>query len=186
MAILPIVLEGDARLRQKSTKIRAVDDALRRLATDMHETMIDAPGVGLAAPQIGINRRLIVVNVPAGYDEEDDPAAVLTLVNPEIVKAHGRELASEGCLSIPGWVGEVPRADAITVKAIDLDNRAIRLKLHGFVARVVQHEIDHLDGVLFIDRIEDRTTLRRVPDEDDEAALDAAAEAEASRAGVPA
>jgi peptide deformylase len=166
MATLDILLEGDERLRKKATKIRSVDDGLRLLAADMHETMLAAVGVGLAAPQIGVTRRLIVVNVPENYDHEGDPATVLTLVNPEIVKGHGSVVGTEGCLSIPGWVGDVPRAESITVKAIDLDNKAIRLKLRGWPARVVQHEIDHLDGILFIDRIEDRSTLRRVPEDD--------------------
>jgi peptide deformylase len=166
MAILEIVLEGDPRLRQKATKVRHVDDSLRKLAADMHETMVDAPGVGLAAPQVGILRRLIVVHVPPDYEEEGDPAVTLALVNPEIVKAQGRVVGPEGCLSIPGWVGDVPRSEAITVKAMDLDNRAVRLKLHGYPARVVQHEIDHLDGILFVDRVEDKATLHRVPERD--------------------
>ncbi|MDQ3468046.1 MAG: peptide deformylase [Chloroflexota bacterium] len=167
MAILEIVLEGDARLRQKATRIRHVDDDLRRLAADMHETMLAAPGIGLAAPQIGITRRLIVVHVPENYDVDGEPATTLALVNPEIVKAQGRIVGQEGCLSIPGWIGDVPRADAITVKAIDLDNKPVRLKVKNYVARVLQHEIDHLDGILFVDRIEDRSTLRRIPAEDE-------------------
>lgn len=178
MAILDIVLEGDPRLRQKATKIRQVDDSLRKLAQDMHETMLDAPGVGLAAPQVGVPRRLIVVHVPEGYEEENDPGLTLTLVNPEIVKAQGRELGLEGCLSIPGWVGEVPRFDAITVKALNLDNRDVRLKVQGYAARVLQHEIDHLDGILFVDRVEDKSTLQRVPPDsghDDEEPRDSAA-----------
>ncbi len=154
-------------MRQKATRIRHVDDNLRRLAVDMHETMLAAPGIGLAAPQIGITRRLIVVHVPENYDVEGEPATTLALVNPEIVKAQGRIVGQEGCLSIPGWIGDVPRADAITVKAIDLDNKPVRLKLKNYVARVLQHEIDHLDGILFVDRIEDRSTLRRVPAEDE-------------------
>ena len=162
MAILPIVLEGDPRLRQKATRIRSVDDSLRRLAADMHETMVAAPGVGLAAPQVGITRRLVVVHVPESYDREGEPAVVLSLVNPEIVKAHGRVLGQEGCLSIPGWVGEVPRSELITVKAMDLDNRPLRLKARDFLARVIQHEIDHLDGILFTDRMENPASLRRV------------------------
>jgi len=167
MAILDIVLEGDARLRQKATRIRHVDDALRRLAADMHETMLAAPGVGLAAPQIGITRRLIVVHVPENYDDDDEPAMTLALVNPEIVKSQGHIVGHEGCLSIPGWIGDVPRADAITVKAIDLDSKPVRLKLKNFAARVLQHEIDHLDGILFVDRIEDKSTLRRVPEDEE-------------------
>ncbi|MBA3643326.1 MAG: peptide deformylase [Chloroflexia bacterium] len=167
MAILEIVLEGDGRLRQKATRIRHVDDGLRRLAADMHETMLAAPGIGLAAPQIGITRRLIVVHVPENYDVDGEPATTLALVNPEIVKAQGRIVGQEGCLSIPGWIGDVPRADAITVKAIDLDNKPVRLKVKNYVARVLQHEIDHLDGILFVDRIEDRSTLRRILAEDE-------------------
>lgn len=167
MAILEIVLEGDGRLRQKATRIRHVDDDLRRLAADMHETMLAAPGIGLAAPQIGITRRLIVVHVPENYDVDGEPATTLALVNPEIVKAQGRIVGQEGCLSIPGWIGDVPRADAITVKAIDLDNKPVRLKVKNYVARVLQHEIDHLDGILFVDRIEDRSTLRCIPAEDE-------------------
>ena len=167
MAILEIVLEGDGRLRQNATRIRHVDDGLRRLAADMHETMLAAPGIGLAAPQIGITRRLIVVHVPENYDVDGEPATTLALVNPEIVKAQGRIVGQEGCLSIPGWIGDVPRADAITVKAIDLDNKPVRLKVKNYVARVLQHEIDHLDGILFVDRIEDRSTLRRIPAEDE-------------------
>ncbi len=162
MAILDIVLEGDPRLRQKALKIRTVDESIRRLARDMHETMDAAPGVGLAGPQVGVMRRIIVVHVPEGYQGEGEPEIRMTLVNPEILKAHGREIDTEGCLSIPGWVGDVPRAQRITVRAMDLDNRVIRFKAEGFLARVIQHEVDHLDGILFIDRVEDPTTLRRV------------------------
>lgn len=167
MAILPIVLEGDPRLRQKATRIRTVDDGLRKLALDMHETMDDAPGVGLAGPQIGVMRRIIVVHVP-GDPEEGEGEIRDTLINPEIIRKHGREVGTEGCLSIPKWIGDVPRAEAITVKAIDLDNREIRIKAYGYYARVIQHEIDHLDGILFVDRVEDKSTLREVQEGDEE------------------
>jgi peptide deformylase len=177
MAILNILLEGDPRLREKSLKIKNVDDGLRALAADMRETMLDAPGVGLAAPQIGVNRRLIVVHVPAGHDDEDDPEIDLALVNPEIVRAQGRAFGIEGCLSIPGWIGEVPRADRVTVKAQDLDGKAIRIKAEGFPARVLQHEIDHLDGILYVDLIEDRSTLRRESDVVEQAAAEEQAQA---------
>lgn len=170
MAILDIVLEGDPRLRQKAHRIRTVDDSIRRIASDMHETMLDAPGVGLAAPQIGLGLRLIVVHVPEDFDEEGSAATTLTLINPEIVKAQGRVLGYEGCLSIPGWTGEVPRSDRVSIKALGLDSRPIKLKHEGWVARVLQHEIDHLDGILFLDRVEDRSTIKEVPeDETDEA-----------------
>lgn len=168
MAILNILLEDDPRLRQKANKIRSVDPSLKRLAADMHETMDDAPGVGLAGPQVGVMRRIVVVLVPGEYVGEGEPDIRRTLINPEIIKGHGREVASEGCLSIPGWVGDVPRWETVTVKAIDLDNRPIRIKAHGFYARVIQHEVDHLDGILFVDRVEDKSTLRETSDEEDD------------------
>lgn len=168
MALREIILEGDPRLRQKAVKVRNVDEDLRALAADMFETMLDAPGVGLAAPQIGVGRRLIVARVPAGYIDDEDEEFSAVLVNPEIVRGRGRQVGSEGCLSIPGWIGDVPRYETITVKAVTLDNKAIRLKAVGYPAVVLQHEIDHLDGILFTDRIEDRDTLRRVEDEEDD------------------
>lgn len=165
MAKLDIVLEGDPRLRQKATRIKHVDEGLRKIAADMHETMDAAPGVGLAGPQIGLMRRIIVVHV-AKDEEEDQEEVRLTLIDPEIVKSHGRVFGQEGCLSIPLWVGDVPRAETITVKALDLDNKHIRMKAHGFLARVIQHEIDHLDGILFVDRVEDRSTLFKVSEDE--------------------
>ncbi|MFN8593082.1 MAG: peptide deformylase [Thermomicrobiales bacterium] len=174
MALLDILLEGDSRLRQKAVRVRAVDDSLRRLADDMYETMMDAPGIGLAAPQVGVLRRLIWVHVPAGYHDTNEAECSLAIVNPEIVKAQGRSLAFEGCLSIPGWTGEVPRAETITVKGLGLDNRPLRIKSRGWAARVIQHEIDHLDGILFLDRVEDRSTIMQVPEDD---AADAPGEA---------
>ncbi len=162
MTQLEIRLEGDPVLRQKATKINRVDDSVRRLASDMWETLEAAEGVGLAAPQVGVSRRLIVVHLPEDYIEEGSPEVALRLVNPEIVKARGEITAMEGCLSIPGWQGDVPRADQITVKATDLNNRDVRLKLEGWAARVVQHEIDHLDGILYTDRMRDEDSLYRV------------------------
>ena len=168
MTQLEIRLEGDPILRQKATKINRVDDSIRKLASDMWETLDVAEGVGLAAPQVGVGRRLIVVHLPAGYTEEDSPEVSLRLVNPEIVKARGEVVGMEGCLSIPGWQGEVERADQITVKATDLNNRDVRLKLEGWPARVVQHEIDHLDGILYTDRMRDEDALYRVEERDDD------------------
>ncbi len=168
MALLDIVLEGDPRLRQKATKIRHADESLRKLAADMHETMDDAPGVGLAGPQVGVMRRIIVVFVPGQELGEGEADLRLTLLNPEIVRGGGRETATEGCLSIPHWIGDVPRKTSITVKAMDLDNRPVRIKAHDYFARVLQHEIDHLDGIMFIDRIEDKSTLKEVFDDDEE------------------
>lgn len=154
MALLNIVKEPDPILRKKAIKLRKADAGIRKLAEDMWETMMEAPGVGLAAPQIGKSIRLITVRVPA--DEEDGTEeANYTLLNPEIVKSLGEQVGAEGCLSIPGIAGNVKRAQAVTVKAMDLDNKPIRIKADGYLAVILQHEIDHLDGVLFTDLIDD-------------------------------
>lgn len=129
---------------------------------------MDAPGVGLAAPQVGILLRMITVYLPADFEKEGEPEHDYTLINPEIVKSDGRVMGYEGCLSIPGWTGDVPRAKRVTVKAIDLNGKQTRLKLEGWIARVVQHEIDHLDGILFVDRVEDKSTIQEIPEEDEE------------------
>jgi peptide deformylase len=161
MALLDIILEGDPRLRQKANKIKRVDAAVRRLAEDMYETMLDAPGIGLAAPQVGVMLRLITVDVPDDYEEEGSTGASLILINPEIVKATGSQVdPPEGCLSIPNWIGNVPRAQRIVVKARDLDFKEVRIRAEGMVARALQHEIDHLDGILFTDRVVDKSTLK--------------------------
>ena len=166
MAILEIIKEGDPRLRQKAHRIKNPEPGLKTLARDMHETMDAAPGVGLAGPQIGVMRRIIVVHLPEDYIEEGSPELRMTLLNPEIIKGHGEEIGLEGCLSIPGWVGEVPRMTQITVKGVDLDGRGIRIKAEDFFARVLQHEIDHLDGILFVDRMAQDAKL--MPDRDEE------------------
>lgn len=160
MAIRKIVVLGGPRekvLRAKAKKVSRFDQYLERLVNDLWETMHDAPGVGLAAPQVGESVRVLV----AQY--EDNKVA---LVNPEIMKSDGEELGTEGCLSIPGFVGDnVPRATAITVKGRDPKGKEIRLQADGWWARVLQHEIDHLDGVLYIDHIKPED-VREVTDED--------------------
>jgi peptide deformylase len=125
------------------------DDALRRLAADMVETMHAAPGVGLAAPQVGVELRLCVVDVSVGQE----PEKLHVLVNPEIVRREGRESDLEGCLSLPGINDKVERPTWIEVTAQDLAGRAFRLEAEGFAARAVCHEVDHLDGVLFTDHL---------------------------------
>jgi peptide deformylase len=177
MAIRDVITEGDPRLRQKAIKIKKVDNDLRRLAEDMIETMHDHRGVGLAGPQVGVLRRIIVIGLPEGMEDDDSPGVEMALINPEIVKSSGRQVATEGCLSIPNWYAEVPRAANVTVKARDLDDKEIRIKATGYLARILQHEIDHLDGILFLDRVEDRSTLHHISDEE-LAELEAQAEAE--------
>lgn len=155
MALLGIVVEGDPVLRKKAVKVRRADDGIRKLADDMFETMLDAPGVGLAAPQVGKSIRLIVVHVPED-EETGTPERSFQLLNPEIIKSKGKQTGPEGCLSIPGWAGDVERAWSVTVKATDMENKDVRIKADGYLAVVLQHEIDHLDGILFPDRIEDK------------------------------
>jgi len=174
MAVLDIVLEGDPRLRQKSVKIRQVDASIRKLADDMYETIPVAEGVAVAAPQVGVTRRLIVIRfteVDEENSEVEGEEITFRLANPEIVRGHGNDVGLEGCLSIPGWVGEVPRFESITVKGIDMDNKPVRVKASGYLARIFQHEIDHLDGILFTDRVEDKATLKFVGADDDDQEL---------------
>jgi peptide deformylase len=126
-----------------------VDDKIRELVRDLFETMRAASGVGLAATQIGVGKRVIVVDI--SHVEQD--LAPLALVNPEIVESRGLEEGTEGCLSIPGVEGVVPRAESVLVKAQDEQGRPVQIPARGLLARALQHEIDHLDGILFIDRI---------------------------------
>lgn len=133
-------------LGRVAARVPKVDDSVRRLAKDMRETMRSASGVGLAAPQVGRPLRLIVC-------QETEEAEVITLVNPRITRFSGSEVADEACLSLPGWFGPVERHLEIRVKALDESGRALALKAEGFLARIIQHEIDHLDGIMFTDRI---------------------------------
>ena len=148
MTIRQLHLLGSPVLRQRATPVAVVDDAVRELVDDLFETMRAAKGVGLAANQVGIARRVAVVDVG-----DDDPPP-LVLINPRIVTARDeRETAEEGCLSIPDLYGDVERALSITLEALDRDGRPYRTDISGFKGRAVQHEIDHLDGVLFLDHL---------------------------------
>jgi peptide deformylase len=165
VAVRPIVTlgsQGDAVLRQKAKKIHRVDAYTRKLVEDLIDTLHAAPGVGLAAPQIGVPLRAIVTNV-------DDVLHVV--LNPEIVQQSEEEVeADEGCLSIPGWYGPVKRKERVTVRGMSRTGKPIKIKSEGWEARAFQHEIDHLNGVLFIDRMEDRSKLHKVetPAEEEE------------------
>lgn len=148
MAVLPIEKLGSEVLRKPAGEVTEIDESLRLLAEDMFETMYAAEGIGLAAPQVGISRRLIVVDV---REEGPDPFA---LVNPRVVETGsttGR--VEEGCLSIPGVSASVERPERVVVEGLDLDGRPVRLEVEGLLGRCLQHEIDHLEGILFIDRI---------------------------------
>lgn len=151
MAIRSIRLLGDPVLRQPAVDVDAFDAALADLVEDMWETMYHADGIGLAAPQIGVSQRILVVDVRRSDEEAPGP---LALVNPRVVtSSKDTDKAPEGCLSIPGLEDVVTRPTAIRVEAVDVEGRAVELEADGLFARALQHEIDHLDGVLFIDRL---------------------------------
>ncbi|MBN1180568.1 MAG: peptide deformylase [Anaerolineae bacterium] len=152
MSVRQIVFSDQPILREPSHKVRQVTPDIERLVDDMFETMDVARGVGLAAVQVGVPLRVIVVGVPEDMDDPD-AGATLALVNPEVARASDEmEDGVEGCLSVPGFLGDVPRHAYVTVKALDMRGKKVRVRAEGYLARVLQHEIDHLDGVLFIDR----------------------------------
>ena len=156
MSIREILTPPAPELREPAEKVRAFTSDLRRLVDDMVETMRNADGVGLAGPQIGVGQRVIVVEYGEGLEEPDTETAELELyklVNPEIINASDETLlGNEGCLSLPGYYGEVERAKSVTVKAFTPQGEPVRVEADGWLARIFQHEVDHLDGVLFVDR----------------------------------
>ena len=160
MSLLPIITLPDPILRQKSTPVERVDDDLRRTLDDMLETMYDAPGVGLAANQVNIAKRFIVVD--AGNDSDEDDAETrnpICLINPEIVsRSETLRSCEEGCLSLPDVRVEIERPERITVRYLDREGEPVELEAEGFLATVIQHEVDHLDGRLIIDFL---SSLRR-------------------------
>ena len=152
MPLLDIVSIPEQVLRKKARKVTEFGSDLQNLIDDMVETMRQAPGVGLAAPQVNMSSRVIVVEFGDEEDEEA-PKRLYTLVNPEIIRASTeKEMGIEGCLSIPEFIGEVERNSAVTIKAQNRRGQPVRIKAEGWLARIFQHEIDHLEGVLFIDR----------------------------------
>ena len=156
MTIREIVTPPNPTLRMKAKRVRKVTPAIQTLAEDMVETMRAAPGVGLAAPQVDVSQRVIVVEYADGIEGTDDqetPPKLFTVINPEITR-RSREtvMGTEGCLSLPGLMGEVERHEWVTVKGLDRHGKAFKKKAHGWLARIFQHEIDHLDAILFIDR----------------------------------
>ena len=162
MALLPIVLatDEDPVLTTKATRVPRVDDTVRKLMDDMVETMIEAHGAGLAAPQVGISQRVIVLRV----DNQ-----VYQLANPEMVRCEGEQTGFEGCLSVPGMIGEVTRCERVVAKGLNRHGKEIRVKGDGLLARAIQHEIDHLDGILFTTKVNEGTLRRWDPADEDAA-----------------
>ena len=150
MALLPILTYPDPRLSSKSSPVETINMEIRRLLDDMAETMYDAPGVGLAAAQVGVNVRAIVVDIAA---QEEDSPGLLKLINPEIKFSEGQQIGEEGCLSIPGFVSLVKRKQRVIVRGVNEKGKHAEIDASGLLARVLQHEIDHINGILFIDRL---------------------------------
>ncbi len=154
MAVMKIHTVPDPVLRQKAKRVTSVDRSVQKLIDDMIETLKDASGAGLAAPQVGVSLRIVVIEIP---DEE-----VIVLVNPEIIKRTGERTVDEACLSIPGYQGTITRSVQVKAKALDRNGKAFRIKGEELLAQALEHEIDHLDGVLYTDYIKDPEDLRKI------------------------
>ncbi len=155
MAILPIChFPNDPVLRQKAKRVSRIDKSIQQLIDDMLETMRQANGVGLAATQVGVPLRVAVLQMP-----DEEPMAI---INPEIVKRDGEQEVTEGCLSIPGYFGELKRSASVTVKGRDRQGKMIRIKATGLMAEALEHEIDHLNGILYIDHLDSQDKLHKV------------------------
>lgn len=147
MALLPILRFPDPRLRKNAEPVRQIDDAIRRLARDMAETMYEAPGIGLAATQVDVRKRVVVIDASETRDQ------LLTLVNPEIVEQSGKQVGEEGCLSVPGIYDKVERAQRVVVRYLDLDGKEQTIEAEGILSVCLQHEIDHLQGRVFVEHL---------------------------------
>ena len=159
MAVLSIRLFPDPILKQKTKRVRAIDGSIRKLISDMIETMHSVPErVGLAAPQVGVSLRVIVIGLPEAED--------IAIVNPEIVRRRGERLLDEGCLSVPSYFGQVQRAESVTVKGRDQSGKEIRIKAEGLLAQALEHEIDHINGVLYLDHLESTDKLYKIEPEE--------------------
>jgi len=158
MAVRPILISPNPILRKQSRRIRIIDKTVHKLASDMIDTLNKAAGLGLAAPQVGVSLQLCVLHMP-----EEEPFA---LVNPEVVKRIGEREVVEGCLSIPGYQGKIKRSVEVTVKGLDLEGKPLRLKARETLAQALEHEIDHLNGVLYIDYLENPDKLYKIEPED--------------------
>lgn len=154
MAVLPILPAGNPLVRKKSKRVKHIDSSIHKLLDDMVETMRDAVGVGLAAPQVGVLLRVIVMQLP----EED----LIELINPQIVKASGEQEVEEGCLCMPGYLGKIKRSQVVRAKGFNREGKLVRIKGEGLLAEALEHEIDHLNGVLYLDHLESLDLLRKV------------------------
>lgn len=162
MAVLPIVKMDNPVLHRKAKKVKKIDDSIQKLIDDMIDTMHDVEGIGLAAPQVGVPLQVVVIQLP-----EDEN--VITLINPEIVKtSEETEMMPEGCLSLHGYRADVKRFTSVTVKARDRQGKLIRIKGEGLLAQALQHEVDHINGIVFIDHLESMDKLEKVEEGEEE------------------
>ena len=165
MAIRAIVTSENPLLREKSKKVSRFGADLQRLVDDMFDTLYAAHGLGLAAPQIGVLQRVFIVEMPEEVDDDGKvvaPGEQYVLVNPEIIRSRGAEEMDEGCLSVPGYRGTVTRATEVLIKGYDESGKSVRYKAEGLLAQAFQHELDHLDGILYLDRLASPDKLYRV------------------------
>jgi len=158
MAILPLVSIDNPVLHKKAKQVSSIDDSIQKLIDDMIETMHCVGGVGLAAPQIGVSLQVAVIEMPE--------AEVITIINPEIIKQSGEYEVTEGCLSMPRYRGEIKRSLRVTVKARNRRGKTIRIKAEDLLAQALQHEIDHLNGIVFVDRMESKDKLHEIAAEE--------------------
>lgn len=158
MALRTIRTVPDLILRQKAKRVKTVDKNLRQLIVDMKETMAAANGVGLAAPQVGISLRIVVVSIPHKGEKNEE----YVIINPEIVRRKGERVVKEGCLSIPGYIGEILRSERVRLRGTDPEGKEIRIHAEGMLAEVLEHETDHLNGVLYVDHLESQDKLEKV------------------------
>lgn len=147
MALLPILRYPDPRLHKIAAPVEHVDESIRKLVADMAETMYEAPGIGLAATQVDVHKQVIVIDI------SEDKSRLLTLVNPEILELAGEQLCEEGCLSVPGIYEKVSRAERVKVRALNLQGESFTLEAEGLLAVCIQHEIDHLQGKVFVEHL---------------------------------
>ncbi len=147
MALLPILRYPDPRLHTVAAPVECVDDTIRKLIADMAETMYEAPGIGLAATQVDVHQRVIIIDV------SEDRSQLLAFINPEILELFGEQVCEEGCLSVPGIYDKVARAERVKVRALDAQGQSFTLDVDGLLAVCVQHEIDHLQGKVFVEHL---------------------------------
>jgi peptide deformylase len=168
MTVLPIRTVPDPILRQKAKQVKLIGHSVKKLIDDMLETLHAVPGrAGLAAPQVGKSLRVCVIGIPG--EEDESKVKDYILINPEIVKTKGERILQEGCLSIPGYVGEIKRAEKVTAKGKNLDGKEVRIRAEGLLAEALEHEVDHLNGILYIDHLESPDKLYKIQPDLDEA-----------------